>query len=226
MMKLVKKPYRIVRKRIASGRFANSPRNLVIKGPKSIAGANRMTIGDHVFIGQNSRLRAVTRTGPLTRNPDGTHVEQVFDPKVVIGNRVSATAGLHLCCHDSITIEDDVLIAANVFISDALHAIGRIDVPFKYQGFSRIAPIRIKRGSWIGQNVVVMPGVTIGEMSIIGANSVVTRDVPDRCIAVGAPARVIKCWSERAGGWVSAGSGNGVREESESVAMRNAETDV
>jgi acetyltransferase-like isoleucine patch superfamily enzyme len=66
----------------------------------------------------------------------------------------------------------------------------------------RIAPIVIKRGCWIGQNVVVMPGVTIGELSIIGANSVVIGNIPPRSIAVGAPARVIKTWDATARAWV------------------------
>jgi acetyltransferase-like isoleucine patch superfamily enzyme len=66
----------------------------------------------------------------------------------------------------------------------------------------RIAPIVIKRGCWIGQNVVIMPGVTIGELSIIGANSVVTGNIPPRSIAVGAPARVIKTWDAASRAWV------------------------
>lgn len=66
----------------------------------------------------------------------------------------------------------------------------------------RIAPIKIGRGCWIGQNVVVMPGVTIGEMSIIGANSVVTSNIPERSIAMGTPARVMKRWDEQKKDWV------------------------
>jgi len=68
----------------------------------------------------------------------------------------------------------------------------------------RIGPIVIKRGSWIGQNVIVSPGVTVGEMSIIGANSVVTHDVPDFSIAVGTPARVVKTWDATQNQWLSA----------------------
>jgi lipopolysaccharide O-acetyltransferase len=53
--------------------------------------------------------------------------------------------------------------------------------------------------------VVIMPGVTVGALSIIGANSVVTKSIPDRCIAIGAPARVVKTWDERAKAWVAVG---------------------
>ena len=67
----------------------------------------------------------------------------------------------------------------------------------------KIAPVLIKQGCWIGQNVVIMPGVTVGELSIIGANSVVTKSIPDRSIAIGAPAQVIKTWDESNNCWVS-----------------------
>ncbi|WP_367115075.1 hypothetical protein [Thiocapsa sp.] len=62
-------------------------------------------------------------------------------------------------------------------------------------------PIRIGLGSWIGQNVVIMPGVSIGTCTIVGANSVVTRNLPSRAIAVGAPARVVKLWSDEREEW-------------------------
>jgi len=66
-----------------------------------------------------------------------------------------------------------------------------------------VAPVRIGRGAWLGQNVVVMPGVTIGELAVVGANSVVTRDVPPRTIAVGVPARPVKVWDDGARAWRS-----------------------
>ncbi len=60
------------------------------------------------------------------------------------------------------------------------------------QGLRDVAEVRIGAGAWLGQNVVVMPGVTIGCNAVIGANSVVTSDVPDHSVAVGAPARLIR----------------------------------
>ena len=60
------------------------------------------------------------------------------------------------------------------------------------QGINRIAPVIIGNHSWLGQNVVVLPGVTIGEHCVIGANSVVRSPIPDYCVAVGAPARVVR----------------------------------
>ena len=100
-----------------------------------------------------------------------------------------------------ITIEDDVMFATNINITDALHGYDTANEPYKYQPMTRIAPITIKKGCWIGQNVLVMPGVTIGEYAIIGANSIVNKDIPARSIAVGNPAKVIKSWNETTQTW-------------------------
>jgi hypothetical protein len=76
------------------------------------------------------------------------------------------------------------------------------DEPYKHQPILCVAPIVIKRGCWIGQNVVILPSVTIGELSIVGANSVVTKNVPARSIAIGTPARVIRKWEEATHMWI------------------------
>ena len=193
--------------RIIKGRrkhyFANNPVNLEICKPSKVRGGERISVGEHVYIGPNSQISAVCDTIPLCKHPDGKHVNQSFEPRIRIGDRVSATSGLHLSAFKEIVVGDDVMIAANVYICDGSHAYEDAHVPYKYQGISNLSPIMIKRGSWLGQNVCVMPGVTIGEFSIIGANSVVTKSVPDRCIAGGVPARVIKKWDEASKSWLS-----------------------
>jgi len=128
--------------------------------------------------------------------------EQKFEPRIVIGNRVTATASLTLGAHEAIIIEDDVMFAANVNLTDGFHGFVNADEPYKYQPIFRIAPIAIKRGCWIGQNVVILPGVTIGEGAIIGAGSVVTRDVPANTIVAGNPARVIRVFDRASESWI------------------------
>jgi acetyltransferase-like isoleucine patch superfamily enzyme len=192
-------------RRDALPQFANSPRNLTIQLPRTICMPQRITIGDDVWLGPGCLLCPVPGfpSLPLWPRSRPKTIEQRFEPTIVIGNRVTATAGLTLGSHSKITIEDDVLLAANVHLTDGLHGFEHADEPYKYQPIFRIAPIVIKRGCWIGQNVVILPGVTIGELSIIGANSVVTHDIPARSIAVGAPARVIKSWDEAVRRWVT-----------------------
>ena len=191
--------------RITLPRFGNSPRNLRIDFPRNIVNPDRIFLGNDVFLGPGSLLVALTSyPGPLMRDPNRKQSTQSFKSKIVIGDRVTSTAGLQVIAHSEILIEDDVLFATNINITDGLHGYRNANEPYKYQGIFKIAPIVIKRGSWIGQNVVIMPGVTIGELSIIGANSVVTKSVPDKCIAVGSPAKVIKRWEESSHRWISA----------------------
>jgi acetyltransferase-like isoleucine patch superfamily enzyme len=91
-----------------------------------------------------------------------------------------------------VEIEETVAIARGCYISDHSHGFADPDVPIRDQPLDKVAPVLIQRGAWLGQNVVVLPGVTIGAGSVIGANSVVRSDVPARTIAAGIPARVIR----------------------------------
>jgi acetyltransferase-like isoleucine patch superfamily enzyme len=186
-------------------RFANNPKNLKIELPRRIYDAHLIHIGDNVSIGPGALLVPQTLyPTSVMSHPEKNHDVQTFDPRIVIGNRVTSTGMLTVTALQEVTIEDDVMFALNVLISDGVHGFENANEPYKYQEMWKITPVVIKRGCWIGQNVVIMPGVTVGEMSIIGANSVVTGSIPDRCIAVGAPARVIKKWDEDTRKWVEA----------------------
>jgi acetyltransferase-like isoleucine patch superfamily enzyme len=181
--------------------FANTPKNLHFESPRRISNAECIWIGDDVSLGPGCLLSA-TKQYPGSFMQGGTEGEvQNFEPEIRIGNRVSATAGLTIGAAQRVEIGDDALLASNIFISDNQH--GHLDAerPFKFQPLDRIAPVSIGQGCWIGQNVVILPGVTVGEMSIVGANSVVAESIPPRSIAVGAPARVVRVWDDQAGAW-------------------------
>lgn len=183
-------------------RFANEPTGFEMKWPRSLVHPERMTIGTDVKLGPNSELKCNVRyPGGWMRHPDGEHVEQTFEPHLSIGSRVTATASLQIIVFSSVVIEDDVMFAANVFVADGTHASTTPMTPYKYQGVTEPAPVRIERGAWIGQNAVITPGVTIGAMAIVGANSVVTHDVPPRTIVGGVPARVIRRWNDARRSW-------------------------
>ena len=184
--------------------FGNSPKNLRINLPRRIINPDRMFLGNNVSLGPGSFIIAMTHYPTMTmEHPEKKQHIQRFNSKIIIGNNVTSTADLQIAAQSKITIEDDVMFASNIHINDALHGSKNANEPYKYQKISRIAPILIKRGCWIGQNVVILPGVTIGKYSIIGANSVVTKSIPDRCIAVGTPTRVIKKWDETKQRWLS-----------------------
>ena len=108
----------------------------------------------------------------------------------------------------SVKIGNDVLFASNVFISDHTHGSYSGDMqsnPLQPPNEREIVCGNVEIGDkvWIGENVAVLLGVSIGESSIIGANSVVTKDIPAFSIAVGSPARVIKTWDKAAEKWVA-----------------------
>jgi acetyltransferase-like isoleucine patch superfamily enzyme len=92
----------------------------------------------------------------------------------------------------SIIIEDDVMMGSGVHIYVTNHKFTDPNIPIIDQGHYPSQHVKIERGSWLGANVIVLPGVTIGSNSVIGAGSVVTNSIPSNSLAVGCPARVIK----------------------------------
>ena len=115
---------------------------------------------------------------------------------VVIGKNVIIPNGTTLGSlpgdkNSMIYIEDDVLLGPNVAIYSSTHNFENTEIPIKDQGY-KVAETRLKKGCWIGTNSVILPGVTIGQNSVVGANSVVTKDVPDYTVAAGIPAKIIK----------------------------------
>lgn len=185
-------------------KFGNNPTNLRIDLPRRIINPDRMFLGNNVSLGPGSFIIATTHYPTMKmEHPEKKQPVQTFNSKIIIGNNVTSTTDLQIAAQSEIIIEDDVMFASNIHINDALHGFENANEPYKYQKIFRVAPILIKRGCWVGQNVVILPGVTIGKYSIIGANSVVTKSIPDRCIAVGTPAKVIKKWDETNQRWLS-----------------------
>ena len=115
----------------------------------------------------------------------------VTDPVVRIGDRCLIGKGSGIVGHLCIEIGDDVWTGHHVYITDQNHGYDDPDVPISRQVMPE-QPVRIGTGSWIGHGTVILPGTTIGEHVVIGANSVVRGDIPSHTVAAGAPAKVIK----------------------------------
>jgi acetyltransferase-like isoleucine patch superfamily enzyme len=124
----------------------------------------------------------------------------VSDPVVRIGDRCLIGKGSGIVGHFSIEIGDDVWTGHHVYVTDQNHGYEDIDVPISRQVMPERA-VSIGDGSWIGHGTVVLPGARIGRHVTVGANSVVVGDLPDRCVAVGNPARVIRRYVDGTG-WV------------------------
>jgi acetyltransferase-like isoleucine patch superfamily enzyme len=115
---------------------------------------------------------------------------------VIIGERVIIPAGTLLSNdpddpNSKIIIEDDVLFGPNVSIYSCTHLFNDRTKPIKDQGH-KTNSVLLKKGCCLGINTVIMPGITIGINAVIGANSVVPKDVPDYAVVVGSPAKIIK----------------------------------
>jgi acetyltransferase-like isoleucine patch superfamily enzyme len=112
--------------------------------------------------------------------------------RIRIGSGTFLNLGVMVASLNLVEIGDHCMFANGCFITDSSHRFDDPEVPVPWQGFTTKGPTRIADNVWCGANVVITTGVTIGERCVIGANSVVTEDIPPCSIAAGAPARIIR----------------------------------
>ena len=134
--------------------------------------------------------------------------DQVFTPRIVIGNHVRASHFVHIAATHFVEIGDHVLIGSRVMITDHNHGQYSHEhtspkVPPTLRPLDTDRCVKIGNNVWLGDGVVVTPGSVIGEGSVIGANSVVIGNIPPFVIAVGAPATVRKIFNFDTGKWSS-----------------------
>ncbi len=159
-----------------------------IAPPFRFWGLDQMSVGERVIIHPDCWILV-----PAGAPPKGV--------KLAIGSDSGIGMGATIAAAQQIVIEEHVMTARNVYIADHAHAFKDVTVPISRQGIDNIKPVFIGRHTWLGQNAVVLPGVSIGRHCVIGANSVVNRSIPDYSIAVGAPARVVKTYNQNTGQW-------------------------
>ncbi|WP_205699847.1 DapH/DapD/GlmU-related protein [Conexibacter sp. SYSU D00693] len=112
--------------------------------------------------------------------------------RIRIGEGTFLNLGVQVAAVDLVEIGRHCMFANGSFVTDGNHRFSDPDMPVPWQGFTSKGPTRIGDDVWCGANVVVTSGVTIGERCVVGANSVVTTDLPPFSIAAGAPARVLR----------------------------------
>lgn len=137
-------------------------------------------VDNWVAIGAHARIEAI-------RN----YQNQPYNGTISIGKNTIINPYSHIAAAAPLHIGEWVLMGSRVSIIDHDHGFSRLDEPITCQPLS-VAPIKIENHVWIGENVVVLKGVTIGAYAVIGANSIVITDIPAGGIAVGNPARVIR----------------------------------
>jgi acetyltransferase-like isoleucine patch superfamily enzyme len=112
--------------------------------------------------------------------------------RIRIGSGTFLNLGVMVASMNLVEIGDHCMFANGCFVTDGSHRFDDPHLPVPWQGFTTKGPTRIADNVWCGANVVVTTGVTIGERCVIGANSVVTEDIPPYSIAAGAPARILR----------------------------------
>lgn len=168
--------------------------------------ANHLISGGACYIGFNVKIvnRGLMDLGKnvIIRPSTGLYT----NPGVMlkIGNNVEIGNHSTIAAHHNIVIEENVLTGPHVFIADYNHAYQDIKKAICHQGefAQKNSKVIIGEGSWLGTNVVVVGNVHIGKHCVIGANSVVTKDIPDYSVAAGIPAKVIKKYDFEQEEWV------------------------
>jgi acetyltransferase-like isoleucine patch superfamily enzyme len=167
----------------------------VIYRPMLICNADCIEIADRVSIWDGVRLEAV-------RDPHGRRT-----PSLTIGSNTNIEQDVHIVCHNRIIIGKDVSITGRCAIVDITH-------PYQDINAGKIGDliadddsiVEIGDGAFLGYGAVILPNVRVGKRAVIGANSVVTHDVPDFSVAAGQPAKVIRVYSQKLQQWVKPAS--------------------
>jgi acetyltransferase-like isoleucine patch superfamily enzyme len=159
-------------------RFHSFGEKTILHRPGQVLGAHQMRIGDQSVILPGCYLAVETPAWQLPA------------PVLSIGDRVGIRPYCMISASESITIEDDVMIGAFSSVIDSDHTFN-LGQPNVVHNRVVTAPIRVGRGTWIGERVAVLRGASIGRCCIVGANSVVSGEIPDYSVAIGFPARVV-----------------------------------
>jgi lipopolysaccharide O-acetyltransferase len=182
---------------LVSRRLGGVP-GLKLEADARIFGLDHITIGAGFQAGRGFWLEAVT-----------SHGGRSYEPRIVIGRDVAVNDRVHIAATSRVEIGDHVLMASRVYVSDHHHGIyegaeqSDPEMPPTLRPLTTGHPVVIEDNVFLGEGVAVLAGVTIGRGSFIGANAVVSRDIPPCSMAVGAPARVIKTWSPKTKTWVA-----------------------
>jgi acetyltransferase-like isoleucine patch superfamily enzyme len=166
------------------GKHVNIAPHVIIKRPQFIC------IGNHVTIQRDTLIYI------HPEKKDSNHCI------LRLGNYVHIGINSVIAARNRIIIEDYVLFAPRVTIMDNTHIYEDIETPIVLQDLTRGGAVHLEKECWIGTNAIILPNVTIGRHAIIGANSVVTQNIPPFSVAVGAPAKVIKKYDFNKKKWV------------------------
>lgn len=162
-----------------SWRFGSYGFRSRIVAPDMLSNPGSIMIGSRVSIWKGARIEAVHQDG-------GCH------PRIEIGDNTSIQMYFHCGAAESVKIGRNVLIAGRVYITDHDHVFDDPVLSARENKDLVTKPVLIEDGAWLGEGCVILKGVTVGRRAVVGANAVVTRDVPAGAVVGGIPARIIR----------------------------------
>jgi acetyltransferase-like isoleucine patch superfamily enzyme len=162
----------------------------IIYPPIIMSGLKYINIGEHALIFANSRIEVIDSYGNIE-----------YKPRFKLGDYSQIHQNCHITCAGDMIIGKNVVITANVTITNIVHPYINIDMPINHQEI-KVKDISIGDQTYIYNNVVIMPGVNIGKHCIIGTHAVVYEDVPNYSVVVGNPGRIVKQYNEETKQWV------------------------
>jgi acetyltransferase-like isoleucine patch superfamily enzyme len=148
--------------------------------------------GEYISIGPKFHARARMRLECWDE-----FMDERFTPSLSIGRNVSFNFNVHIGCIERVVLGNNVLLGSNILITDHCHGTmlpEEINIPPARRRLFSKGPVVIEDDVWIGENVSILPNVTIGKGSIVGANSVVTRSFEPYSVIAGVPAKLIRTW--------------------------------
>lgn len=161
--------------------------------PTKISGGKNISLGNKSSIGHDSWIATFESYG-----------SQNFQPKINIGNTVSIGNFACITAIDAIEIHDGCLISEHVYISDHYHGTDpSANIPPINQPLFSKGKVILGENTFVGYRVSILSGVKIGKNCVVGAHSVVTRNVPDNCMVAGIPAKIIKQYNFQSNSWES-----------------------
>lgn len=166
----------------------------LIRFPIVIRGKKYIDFGHNLTTGYMCRFEVYPQTEGKCKN-------------LIFGNNIQMNDFCHICAIDSVEIGDNCLLASHIYISDNSHGSYHGDINDSSPDVAPVhrnyitSPVKIGKNCWLGEGVIVLPGVTIGDGCIIGAHSVVVNSIPTACVAVGSPAKVVKTYNYKSKRW-------------------------
>jgi acetyltransferase-like isoleucine patch superfamily enzyme len=187
------------RRKVKAGRFAHFGKRSLIVSPRGILAPHRIEIGDDVLVHEGAMFSVVESFNGRDH-----------EPWLSIGSGCNIGPRIWFSCVGQIEIGEHTLIAHDVLIADSHHEYQDLDQPIIRQPMAEPAAVKLGAGCYVGAHAAILAGVTVGENSFVGANSVLTSSAPANSVIAGNPARVIRHFDHSHGEWVDGAPRTGI----------------